>query len=206
MKFAFLAIVALLVVVAGAYSFSNQSKLDTLTNKVAKTQPTNTPSGVMNNDSMAAGGSSHLDTKGVYSILYPNDYAIDTQDNGRYTRIFKRGATQKGQTEMYDGVIIVFETIELKGKPLSQWVDDNIKTSTADGTIKIIEPKKNITINTYPGFTYKTRSLGEAKYYVLQKNSTSPYAVVITTSVSDPENIGFQKQVDQILSSMTLLK
>lgn len=164
-----------------------------------------TPAPTIDNNDLMQGGSSYSDVNGLYTFLYPSDYKLDIADPV-HIRIYKYGATQTGQTEMYDGVLIVFEDINLGNKSLSQWVDDNIKTTTADGTLKIIEPKKSITINNYPGFTYSTQGLGEAKYYVLQKDSSSKNAVVITTAVMDPKNVGFQKEVDKTLSTLQLLK
>lgn len=157
-------------------------------------------------NTLKAGGNSYLDPKGVYVFLYPNDYKIDTQGDGQYTRIYKTGATQRGQTEMYDGIIMVFETVKLQGQTMDQWVDQRIKESTADGTVEITQPKKPTTMNKYPGFTYKARGLGEADYLIIQKSPTSEYVVSITTSVSDPQQKNYQKEVDAVLAGIELLK
>jgi DNA-binding ferritin-like protein (Dps family) len=155
---------------------------------------------------LQAGGSSYADPDGVYVFLYPAEYKIDSQEDGKYTRIYKAGATQKGQTEMYDGIIIHFEKVALEGKTLEAWVDTQIQNSTADGTSELIEPKTATTLNTYEGFTYKMRGLGESKYIVVQKDSSSSYALNITMAVNDPEKIGYQVEVDSILATVELLK
>lgn len=157
-------------------------------------------------DDLRAGGSSYSDADGVFVILYPNDYSMDTQNNGQQVRFFKRGETQKGQTEIYDGVMVVVEKVSLNGTDLISWVDSRIKESTADGTTEIIKGKEATTLNNYRGFTYTVRSLGEHQYYVVQKDENSPYAVVITTLVADPQNVGYQKEVDAIFSTLALLK
>lgn len=154
---------------------------------------------------LRAGGSSYLDSEGIYNFLYPPDYKLDTSDEV-HIRIYKAGATQTGQTEMYDGVLVVFETINRGNQTLEQWVDNNIKNSTADGTLKIINPKKATTINGYPGFTYRTQGLGEAEYYVFAKDDSSKNALVITTAVNDPKNVGFENEVKTILSTVELFK
>jgi hypothetical protein len=154
---------------------------------------------------LLAGGSSYSDPDGVYVFLYPNEYKLDTQDS-LHIRIYKTGATQQGQTEMYDGVIMVFETIELNGQTLNNWVDGYIKTSTADGTMETIDEKKSVLLNSYSGFTYQLRGLGESKYVVIQRDDNSDKAVLITYSVSDPENKNYQAEVDNILSTFQLLQ
>jgi hypothetical protein len=157
-------------------------------------------------DELMSGGNSYMDPDGVYTLLYPNDYTQDTQGNGQHVRFYKQGATQQGQTEMYDGVIITIETVDLENQTLSNWIDTKIKESTADGTVEITQPKTQTTVNGFPGFTYTTRSLGEATYYVVQKDNKSKNAVVITTLVADPQNVGYQTEVDNTLNTIQLLK
>lgn len=155
---------------------------------------------------LGAGGSSYRDSQGVYTLLYPNDYKQEIIEEGKYFRVYKTGATQQGQTEMYDGVIFHVETVPLNGQTLEQWVDAHIKTQTADGTSELIEPKKLIRVNNYPGFTYTMRGLGESKYTLIQKDEASDFAINITTAVNDPENVGFQAEVDAIFASIQMLK
>lgn len=160
----------------------------------------------IDNSDLKLGGSSYGDPQGVYQFLYPSEYKIDEQNNGKQIRIYKIGATQKGQTEMYDGAIIVFEKVTLDGKSLSDWVDNNLDSIQKDGSFEITEPKKSITLNNYPGFSYSVRGLGEAKYIIIQKNTESNYAVLLSISVSDPQNVGFQKEVDKTLSTLEIFK
>ncbi|KKQ28290.1 MAG: hypothetical protein US43_C0021G0007 [Candidatus Levybacteria bacterium GW2011_GWA1_37_16] len=89
---------------------------------------------------------------------------------------------------------------------MDSWLNAYLKTLTADGTSEIIESKKAVRLTNYPGFTFSVRSLGIGKSYVLQKNAESNYAVIITQSVSDPQNVGYLKDVDQILSILEILK
>jgi hypothetical protein len=151
-------------------------------------------------------GNTYTDTQGVYTFLYPLDYKLDQQNDGKQIRIYKTGATQQGQTEMYDGVVMVFETMDTDGVPLSKWVDGYIKKTTADGTIKLVGSKKQMTQNGYAGFVYHTQGLGEFTNYVFQKSEKSHQVVVITTLVEDPQKVGFQKEVDKILSTLEVHK
>jgi hypothetical protein len=209
-------LLALVIVVgmAGVYYVSSQRRVDSfpavipvsespMPSPMVSVEPSAQPSSDLMQ--LKAGGSSYSDPQGVFGFLYPNDYTIDSQEKGRYVRIFKKGATQKGQTEMYDGVIVSFERVELGGKTLSKWVDDQIQQSTSDGS-EITQPKKGTTLNVYPGFTFEVRSLGTSTNVVLQKDLSSPHAVRINFLVADPEGKNYQKEVDAILATVELRK
>ncbi len=154
---------------------------------------------------LGSSGSSYLDSKGVYSVLYPNDYVLDAQDLD-HVRIYKTGNTERPQSEMSDGALVVFESVDLQGKSLEVLVDTRIKEATADGTSEIIDAKKAIVMNTYTGFRYTLRGLGISQNIILQKDVSSPYALVITYAVSDPEKKGYQQEVDAVLSTLKLVK
>lgn len=148
-------------------------------------------------------GSSYQDPSGRYELRYPSDFTLDTSDP-IHPRLYKKGPTQRGQTEMYDGVIVVFETIDLAGKRIKEWVDMRISTDTAAGASQLIQVKTPLTLNTYPGLTYQIRGLGEFTNVVIQKSPETDQALLITYMVADPQNVGFQSQVDAILSSIQL--
>jgi hypothetical protein len=190
----------------GLFAFSSQKKANPSSSSAPspsfpqRISPTNTSP-----IDLGAGGNSYLDEKGVFSILYPNDYVLDSQDP-QHIRIYKRGVTQRPQSEMSDGVLIVFESVDLQGISLEAWVDTRIKESTADGTSEIIKAKKPVVYNTYPGFHYVLRGLGTSQQIALQKDVHSKNAMLITYSVSDPEHKGYQKEVEGVLSALKLLK
>lgn len=210
--FLLVSISALVIIVGSVGTFwlsqntSDSTPLKSENKNEKKIDSSVTPRSETTENILRAGGSSYFDPQGLFTFLYPPDYKIDTQNNEQHTRIYKSGKTQQGQTEMYDGVIIVFERINLDAKTLNDWVDESIKNSTIDGTIEVIKPKKSTTVNGYPGFTYILKGLGESEYFVLQKDSNSNSAVSITTFVADPENVGFQKEVDAVISTLQLLK
>ncbi|MEP7166725.1 MAG: hypothetical protein ABI758_01950 [Candidatus Woesebacteria bacterium] len=154
---------------------------------------------------LKAGGNSYSDPKGGFGFLYPNDYVLNTSD-AKHIRISKKGATQKGQTELYDGVLMVFESVDLKNSSLAAFVDSSIQTSTADGTTEIIQSKRQTSLNGYFGFTYELRGLGSSTYLILQKDSESKTALNITFIAPDPQGKGYQNDVDAILSTVELRK
>ena len=157
------------------------------------------------NTDLRIGGSSYMDPEGVFTLLYPNDYTLDTQDSV-HPRIYKQGEQQRPQSEMSDGIMIVFETIDLQGKSLEEFVDQRITEATADGTSEVIQAKQATILNGYPAFSYEVRGLGTARYLALQKSPQSNYAVVITYSISDPQQKNYQQEVDAIMSTVEMLK
>lgn len=157
-------------------------------------------------DILKAGGSSYSHPSGAYSFLYPSEYVIDSQDNDHYIRIIKRGASQRPQSEISDGVLIVFEAVDLQKLSLEEWVDEQLKASAEAGTSQVIQPKKTMTLNGYPGFTYQTQGFGSSTYIVVQKAATSQSAVSITFLVADPQNQGYQSEVEAILATLELRK
>jgi hypothetical protein len=155
---------------------------------------------------LRVGGSSYSDSAGVYTFLYPSDYSFDTQNDGKYIRLVKRGETQKGQTELYDGVLIVFEVIDLHNQTLEQWVDSSLSNMQTSGTSEIAKPKEAVLLRTYPGFTYETKGFGSAATLIIQRTAQSPVAVQIVYSVNDPQNKNYIQEVDSILSTLELHK
>lgn len=205
------AIVILLLLGGGSFYLLTQKSPTTELENNQDTSPTPDTQDITNitpnplQDALRAGGSSFMDPSGIFTALYPSDYILDTSDP-KHPRIYKTGPTQTGQTEMYDGAIVIFEPVELGTMSLEKWVDDRIKSSTQDGTTSIIEPKETIQMNGYPGFRYTARGLGESQNMILQKDASSKNAIVITQLVADPGNVGFQQEVDAIISSIELLK
>lgn len=202
-------IAVLLLLVAGmvsAYLFKPEEPeqaLPTELSQSATPEPQQSPS---QQPEAIPAGSSVYESPGSYRLVYPNEYIVEAADDTPYTRIYKRGATQRGQTEMYDGVILVLEAVALEGKPLSEVVDARITAATADGTSEVLEPKQATALNGNPGFSYQLRGLGSSSYLIVQKSEQSNSAVSITYLVADPENRGYQEEVNAILSTVELLK
>jgi hypothetical protein len=161
------------------------------------------PQAIPDLDTLRANGSSFSDANGLYSFWYPNDYQLDTSDPA-HPRVYKQGPTQTGQTEMYDGALVVFETADLQGQTMEQFLDQRVTQVTSDGTGEITSPKRAVTHNGYPGFTFRNRALSESTTLIIQKDATSNQALLLSYLVSDPDEIGFQTEVNGILSTIEL--
>lgn len=205
MKKVFLILPLLIIAIGLSFLFKAQVPKSS---QVTNNEPPSSSSTPVSNpqiDILMAGGSSYLDPQGLYSFLYPNDYVLDTNDP-KHPRIYKRGETQRPQGEMSDGILVVFESIDLGSQKLEQWVDNHIKQITADGTNEIVKNKEATTLNNFPGFTYEVKGLGTSTYLVLQKTAQSPSAVVIAYSISDPTSKNYQNELGAILTTFQILK
>ncbi len=170
---------------------------------VEATQPTSVLTSNPDTTQLRTAGSKFQDPQNRYSFYYPTDYQLDIQDS-EHIRLVKRGATQQGQTELYDGALIVFEPLTLKGSALEGVVNTRIQNSLSDGTSETLQPKKAIILNGHPGFSYELRGLGSSTYLVIQKTPTSNFALSITFMVSDPEDVGYHNTVEEILATVEL--
>lgn len=190
--------VVVLLLIGGFYTL-NRSRSASQNMNVA---PTQNPNVSPSPNDLGLGGSSYMDPDGVFVVLYPNDYTMDAQNEGAQVRFIKFGETQTGQTEIYDGVLVVIEKFMLNGETLSDWVDARIDQATTDESFEVTQEKRPTTINDQPAFTYTIRGLGENQTYVVQKDENSENIVVITTLVADPENVGYQAEVDAMLATL----
>jgi len=136
-------------------------------------------------------------------LLYPNDYTLDESDP-IHIRIFKRGPSAREQSEITNGVLMVFESVILKDQTLEELTDERIQESTKTGTIT--QEKKAILLGTYPGFTYQTGGFGEATHLILQKDTNSQSAIIISYTINDPTNKNYSDEVAAILSTLELYK
>lgn len=178
--------------------------------------PVNSPDPTQNSDSsvpetfaptadtsaLQANGTRYQDPDDVFSFLYPDDFTLDTSDPV-HPRVYKQGAQQRPQSEMSNGALIVFEVVDLGTQSLEEMVDARIAQATADGTSQITQAKRAATLNGYPGFTYQIRGLGESTNLIVQQNAAFSQALIITYLVADPENQGYQSEVDAILATVS---
>lgn len=149
----------IIVLLASGYFYSNRNTMSmtpvqtpsqiTQTNEPTVSTAATTP----DNNELLARGNNYLDKNNIYSLLYPNDYVQDMEGD-TITRFYKRGPSQRDQSEMTDGVIVTVQTEPLNGQTLEAKVDAVIKQSTAGGMAELTSPKASITINNQAGFIY----------------------------------------------------
>lgn len=205
----------LITLIGGLYFFINYISPESISTKSSPTAepadskqiapspilPQPNPSSV---EVLKMGGSSYSDPQAVFSFLYPGDFVIG--EDGDYTRIYRWGPTQKGQTEMYDGILMMFRAIELDGQRLSEWVDKDIERVMRDGVSTMTQPKRPYKLKSYEGFSYSFSGLGEFHRIIVQKSADSSFGVEIIYFVEDPTGRGFLNDVSNILTSLEIMK
>lgn len=148
-------------------------------------------------------GITYQDPAGKFEVTYPADYTFDDSDPS-YPRLYKREEQARSQSELSDGVLIVFEKIALNGQTLEQLVDDRLQQASTDGSSEVVQPKEETSIGTSTGFEYELRGLGTAQYVYLQASADSDWALGITYTITDPETRGYEVEVNSILSTLEL--
>lgn len=138
-----------------------------------------------------------------FSFTYPEDMTIQTQEGG-VVQVKKWGPTQKADTELYDGVALQFEPLEL---PVSaqQYSLTDIEGTLKSGMAEILSGPTQVTIGNNTGYFYRMRFLGTASKYSFDTPNDS-IIVVVTDNTTDPGSIGFQEEADAILKSLVLKK
>ena len=135
-----------------------------------------------------------------YTFEYPPNLSLNLENGAVLTF---SGPTQEQNTEIYDGIYLNFSLpLNLGGKTLSQYIDSSIEEAKIVG--QLLKPKQEITINGIAGFTYTFQGLGIFEHFVLQSDDQK-CAVDITNGTVDPTNQGFQKTIDQILSTFEFI-
>lgn len=145
------------------------------------------------------------------TFFYPADAKVDTKSShtlgvgSKYqgpilVNISKYGQTQGLDTELYDGYSFSIAKIALNSESLQKIAQDSISFNTSEfGQETLIKPLSTITIGGKTGYTYTIQSLGQYTHILLPLDEKS--FLLITYSAPDPNNQGYQKIIDQILST-----
>ena len=111
------------------------------------------------------------------------------------------GPSQKTGTEFYDGINVTFKKGALEPETLTQLVDDQIKQLKAKYAVITTQPTK-IKISSYDGYKFRASMDIEGEFIFL---SDSDSYIEIQNFTRDPSNQGYNKIVDQILSTFKFL-
>ena len=139
----------------------------------------------------------------TYSVKYSTDITLKEGEGGSAI-LSKWGPTQKEGTELYDAFSLIFLPKAVSGT-LESYVNSKIEAIEKEGVYKITSGPDPLTINNYTGLSYIQEGGGTFKVIVLQ-NSKKNLLIEIDEMVSDPGNLGFQKTVDQILSTFEFIE
>lgn len=190
-------LIILLIAVLGVVGYlgykNYYSKIQTSTLEI---QPTQMPSSIVYSTVQSSAQNSG------FTVNVPEGQAITTEKTGNDLHIFKNGPSTKENSVLTDGFSIILISKNSEGKTLEKWFDDSI-----DQNDKVVKPKTKVVVNNYPGFSITFTSASGSytspvQFIVLQSPYSENEFVYIQEFVVDPSNLGFQKTVDQIVSTL----
>jgi hypothetical protein len=141
----------------------------------------------------------------TYTIRYPADVELKERDAGGVS-LSKFGPTQVENTEIFDALLLAFQTFESSNVDLETYVDGQIKALNPDNeVIKLISGAKPTAIGNYSGYTFTIEGVGTFKYTYLQSTDKTMIVEIIDGTI-DPGNLGFEDLVSQIQSTFEFIE
>lgn len=134
-----------------------------------------------------------------FSLQYPKHMKLEERDNVVYLTVW--GPTQRTETEFYDGISLSFSYGPLGNRSLKEYVDIHAQHSTTGAEILI--PPAIIVIIGISGYSYRVRGAGDFSEIYLPFGSDGYFRIIDGTA--DPTGKGFQKTVNEILSTFRFL-
>ena len=200
-------IVAVLVLAAigGAYYLGTQKNKTGSTNSpslVSQASPTTADARrpVPNGTGETVNWKTYKDTNNRFEFKYP-DNVVTQEINSQDTDVlisFKYPGSPDG-CELCDGYVLYFKLGNLNQQPLKQVAETELKKEKDNEFASNVQPLVPISTGNYSGFTFS---------YIYQIKSTNIYLsankesyVKIIKSVDDPQSSGYEKTIDQILST-----
>ncbi len=133
-----------------------------------------------------------------FSVYYDPSLTLQ-EDSKTDVRFYKQGPTQRGQTEMYDGLIVSMRKVSVPNGG-QVYIDDQIEQYKNVGNIT--DPLHDGKLNGISVKEYSASGLGDSKMiFVPIDNQT---LLEVSYMAPDPTNAGFQKVVDSMLSTFKL--
>lgn len=137
-----------------------------------------------------------------FTLRYPASFTLKEEPVGTYV-LTRVGPTQSLNTELFDGTALIIRWHDLQGRSLENFVDHQIAAAGLDGISVIVRGRQPVTIGQYNGYSYVLEGLGTYTKSFIMKDSASQ-VLQLEYLVEDPTNLGFQQQINQIMSSINL--
>jgi hypothetical protein len=124
-----------------------------------------------------------------------------TDDGQNGVRLYKWGPTQKGETELYDGILLSIRKVATP-QGAQAYLADQIQQMTQHGTITA--PLQEGRLNGLPAQRMSFSGLGDYTFVFVPVEDKS--LIEIAFIVPDPTMVGFRKMVDLMLSTFELIR
>ncbi len=141
-----------------------------------------------------------------FRVNYPTASTMEElndETNGDTVTFMLTGETQEPDTEITDGFVVSFDRVTLdENQSLSAYVDSQINESKKTG--EITKAKERYELANKDGFRYIAKTQGDVTHIYLPINANE--AFVVSYSVEDPEEMKYQNQIDEMLTSLQLIE
>lgn len=136
-----------------------------------------------------------------FSIIHPPNMEIseDPQEGVRFTKL---GPTQKQGTEFYDGISLTFSSGSYSEDNLETFVEAEHAKMQEEAVTQNLSNIEKVTINGTEGYQFKSVSLGTFTHIYLPAGEKR--YVHIVNATLDPEDEGFEKTVNTMLSTLEI--
>ncbi len=146
-----------------------------------------------------AGWREHVSQGVGIRFAYPPELTLH-EDAPDQVRLSQWGPTQRGQTEMYDGLILSFRRVMPEGS-FEAFLEAQLAQFRETGSITA--PLSDTVFNGRPARTFGASGLGDyTLVYVPQEGGA---VLEISVLAPDPTGAGFQRKADQVLSTVSFL-
>lgn len=135
-----------------------------------------------------------------FSLKYDPTLTVK-EDLQTSIRFYKWGPTQRGQTEIYDGIIFSVQRVDLQ-KGIEEHINSRMSQFKNVGTIT--DPLHDSRVNGALVKEFSASSLGDFTLVFVPIDSRT--LLEISYMTPDPTNAGFRKVVELMLSSFSLIK
>ncbi|MEK9158203.1 MAG: hypothetical protein AAB638_03435 [Patescibacteria group bacterium] len=136
-----------------------------------------------------------------FSMQYPPEMQARNNSNKSAT-FYYLGATQSTGTELYDGINVTIIQDDLGDGGMSKYIERSIEQTKSIGSVS--KPLAPTSINGISGFSYTAHTLGEYEIFFMPKGKDK--VMVITYIAPDPKNNGYQKTVEDMFSTLKILR
>lgn len=133
-----------------------------------------------------------------FSMYYDPSLTLQ-EDSKTDVRFYKQGPTQRGQTEMYDGMIVSIRKVSVDDGGQVH-IDDQIEQYKNVGNITV--PLHESTLNGISVKEYSASGLGDSTIIFVPVDNQ--ILLEVSYMAPDPTSAGFQKTIDLMLSTFSL--
>lgn len=143
-----------------------------------------------------AGWREYVDPNLGIALLYEPTLTME-KDGTDGVRFWKWGPTQKGQTEMYDGIIVSFRKTDFSGS-LDSFLAAKLKEFADVGTVT--EPLSARDFNGRPAWSFSGSGLGDFDLTYVPLDADT--VLEISVMAPDPTAAGFEETAELLLSTV----